>query len=154
LAERRAKARRERLVVRDSGVHGRGVFAGTDIPADEELIHYGGEVIGWDEAQERWASGEQDDDHTFYFDLGDGRVIDGGRHGNEARWINHGCKPNCETTDEDGRIVIRSVRKIKRGEELFIDYQLTVEGRVTKKLRKQYACRCGAKKCRGTMLAD
>ncbi|WP_375490374.1 SET domain-containing protein [uncultured Jatrophihabitans sp.] len=149
---KRAKAD-DRLVVRDSEVHGRGVFAGRAISADEELIHYGGRVISWDEAQDRWADGEQDDDHTFFFDLGDGRVIDGDQDGNDARWINHGCQPNCETTDEDGRIVIRSLRKIKRGEELFIDYQLTIEGKVTKKLRKQYACRCGAKKCRGTMLA-
>lgn len=145
--------KRTALIVRDSPVHGRGVFAGRDLAADEELIHYGGEIISWDDAQERWAAGDQDDDHTFFFDLGDGRVIDGDQNGNEARWINHGCAPNCETTDEDGRIVIRTLRKIKRGEELFIDYQLTVEGRVTKKLRKQYACRCGAKTCRGTMLS-
>jgi SET domain-containing protein len=39
------------------------------------------------------------------------------------------------------------------GEELFYDYSLDVEGRRTKQMKKDYECRCGAKRCRGTMLA-
>jgi len=39
------------------------------------------------------------------------------------------------------------------GEELFYDYSLDVEGKRTKAVKEDYFCRCGSKKCRGTMLS-
>jgi len=80
-------------------------------------------------------------------------VIDAKFSGNRARWINHACKPNCEAREEDGRVFIHALRHIEPGEELFYDYGLVIEGRQTKALKEQFACRCGAKRCRGTMLA-
>ncbi len=141
-----------RFRVRRSRVHGRGVFAVADLPAEEELIEYRGEVIAWETAHERYADSDAEDGHTYFFDLGDGTVIDGGRRGNAARFINHGCDPNCEAVDDEGRIFIRTVRPIGTGEELFIDYQLTIDEPLTAELRETYACRCGAASCRGTML--
>ena len=76
---------------------------------------------------------------------------------NAARWINHSCKPICETREDtfDGepRVFIYAKRALKVGEELFYDYSLDIEGKITKQMKKDYECRCGAKKCRGTMLA-
>ncbi|MGD7360094.1 SET domain-containing protein [Ralstonia pseudosolanacearum] len=89
----------------------------------------------------------------FYFSLEDGSVIDAKYGGNRARWINHACKPNCEAREKDGRVFIHALRDIDAGEELFYDYGLVIEGRQTKALKAQFACHCGAKKCRGTMLA-
>jgi SET domain-containing protein len=81
-------------------------------------------------------------------------VIDANVGGNEARWINHSCDPNCETEEsEDGRVFIEALRDIARGEELHYDYCLIVDEKLTKKLKKQYLCLCGAENCRGTMLA-
>jgi SET domain-containing protein len=89
--------------------------------------------------------------------LDDGRVIDAKYGGNAARWINHSCKPICETKegiyDGEPRVFIYAKRSLKVGEELFYDYSLDIDGRVTKQMKKDYECRCGAKKCRGTMLA-
>ena len=85
--------------------------------------------------------------------LDDKNVIDAGVGGNAARWINHACKPNCEADEEDGRVFIKALRKIEPGEELFYDYGLSIDDRYTPKLKAEYACRCGARKCRGTMLA-
>ena len=48
---------------------------------------------------------------------------------------------------------IKSLRSLKPGEELFYDYGLVIDERYTRKLKQQYECRCGSKKCRGTMLA-
>ena len=100
------------------------------------------------------AADPDDPHHTFYFSLDDGvHVIDANVGGNSARWINHSCEPNCETEEtEDGRVYIQAIRDIRRGEELSYDYQLSVAGRVTAKEKKGYACRCGAPRCRGTML--
>jgi uncharacterized protein len=143
-----------RIVVKRSAIHGRGAYAARDLPAGEQLIEYRGKIMSWDDAQAKY---ESDDDVeeglTYYFDLGDGRVIDGADGGNGSRFINHGCKPNCEAIDDDGRIWIHTLRKIKAGQELLIDYGLIVDESLDEDERAAYACRCGAKKCRGTMLS-
>jgi len=145
--------RRDRIEVRESGVHGRGVYAAAPIAKNKKIIEYKGEHISWKEALRRHPHDPSDPNHTFYFSLEDGSVIDAKFGGNRARWINHACKPNCEACEKDGRVFIHALRDIEAGEELFYDYGLVIEGRQTKALKEQFACRCGAKKCRGTMLA-
>jgi hypothetical protein len=145
--------RGKRIQIRTSGVHGKGVFALVTIKKGETLVEYTGEVISWPEALRRHPHDPTQPDHTFYFHLDDGHVIDGKFGGNSSRWINHSCDPNCEAEDDNGRIFIKAVRKIRPGEELFFDYQLIIDERYTAKLKARYACWCGAKTCRGTMLA-
>ncbi len=144
-----------RVVVGRSGVHGRGVFARRFIPEGTRIIEYKGEIISWKAAQERHPHDPDDPNHTFYFHIDDERVIDGLK-GNVAKWINHSCKPNCEADldEEAGRVFIDALRDIEPGEELNYDYGLIIEGKLTKKLKREYECRCGSKKCRGTMLAS
>src|SRR6516165_4353579 len=84
---------RRRITTRGSPVHGRGVFALQPIAAGERLIEYAGEVTSWRRAAARQQS---ENGHTFVFGLSDGRVIDGSRGGNSARFLNHACDPNCE----------------------------------------------------------
>ncbi|MEY2688260.1 MAG: hypothetical protein RL375_2458 [Pseudomonadota bacterium] len=148
-----AAPRGKRIQVRRSGVHGKGVFALVTIRKGETLVEYKGEVISWPEALRRHPHDPAQPDHTFYFHLDDGHVIDGKHGGNSSRWINHSCDPNCEAEDDNGRIFIKAVRKIRPGEELFFDYQLIIDERYTAKLKARYACWCGARDCRGTMLA-
>jgi uncharacterized protein len=142
-----------RVAVRTSPIHGRGVFALTRISKDEALFEYKGKLLASREAQRRFERSGAEDGHTFYFDLGDGRVIDGAQGGNAARWVNHSCEPNCETEQDGDRVFFHALRVIEPGEELFIDYRLHVDGRKTKALKALYQCRCAAKGCRGTMLA-
>lgn len=142
-----------RIQVRRSGVHGKGVFALTTLSRGEEIIEYVGEIITWPEALRRHPHDPSDPNHTFYFHIDDGRVIDAAVGGNAARWINHACSPNCEADEVDGRVFIKALRTIKPGEELFYDYGLIIDERYTPKLKKQFECRCGTRKCRGTMLA-
>jgi uncharacterized protein len=143
-----------RIAVRRSGVHGKGVFATGRIAEGERLIEYKGERISWKEALRRHPHDPEQPNHTFYFALDDGEVIDGKIDGNSARWINHSCAPNCEAQEVDGRVFIHAMRDIEPDEELFYDYGLVIDARLTKKLKKEYACHCGAKDCRGTMLAS
>lgn len=139
--------------VRQSPVHGKGVFALRPIAAGERIIEYRGERISWDQATERAAQRCGPVNHTFYFSLADGRVIDGGRRGNDARWINHACEPNCEAYEEDGRVYIHALRDIDEGEELNYNYALVYDERHTPALKRLFACRCGTPACNGTMLA-
>ena len=146
-------ARRKLYEVRRSAIHGRGVFATTTIPRGECIIEYRGQRVSWDEAMQRPDSDPDDPAHTFLFQLDDGRVIDARVRGNAARWINHSCAPNCVTfEDENGRVFIEAKRTIKPGDELSYDYKLIVDGRMSKKERAQYVCRCGKRTCRGTLL--
>ncbi len=147
-----AAPRGRRIQVKRSGVHGKGVYAVQPLQRDEMVIEYIGEVISWPEAQRRHPHDPSDPNHTFYFHLDDEHVIDGLVGGNAAKWINHACAPNCEADEVDGRVFIKALRNIRAGEELFYDYRLVLEERYTPKLKKEFACHCGSKACRGTML--
>jgi SET domain-containing protein len=136
-----------------SSIHGKGVFANIAIAKGELICEYKGERVPWDVAMNRPPRDIKQPDHTFFFDIGDGFVIDGAVNGNSARWINHACSPNCEPELEGPRIFIRACRDIRVGEELSIDYALVGDEKTSKALRARYACRCGAKRCRGTMIA-
>jgi hypothetical protein len=153
VSKKAAPASRRRIQTRRSGVHGKGVFAVQDLAEGETLIEYVGEVISWAEAQARHPHDPQDPNHTFYFHIDEHRVIDALFGGNSSRWINHACNPNCEASEEDGRIFIKALRNIPAGEELNYDYGLIIEARYTAKLKAEYPCWCGAPNCRGTLLA-
>lgn len=141
------------FTVKRSNIHGNGVFARRKIAAGERIVEYRGERISWDEATQRALDSGGPVNHTFFFSLADGSVIDGGRHGNEARWINHACEPNCEAQEEDGRVYIYALRDIARGEELNYNYALVYDERHTPAVKRAFACRCGTPGCTGTMLA-
>ncbi len=142
-----------RIQVRQSSVHGKGVFAIREIPAGTKIIEYVGEVISWKKAQKRHPHDPSDPNHTFFFHIDDKHVIDAAVGGNASRWINHACETNCEADERKGRIFIRATRDLQPGEELFYDYGLVIDEKLTPKLKKQYPCRCGSADCRGTLLA-
>lgn len=145
-------------VVKSSPLHGRGLFARTDIPKGAHIISYDGEFITNEEAEERWPANPDDPFHTFLFGLDMAPyTIDANVGGNAARWINHHCKANCTTREvvlRNGRIDVQVLAKraIAAGEELTYDYRLYCDYKLTKAEAANYACRCGAKACRGTML--
>jgi SET domain-containing protein len=140
------------IEVRRSRVHGRGVFALRRIRKGTRIIEYLGDRISHREADRRYESKGPDDGHTFLFIVDRGVVIDGGTHGNDARFINHGCDPNCESTIEDRRIFIEAIRTIQPGEELTYDYQIGRDRTDPPNVDEVFACHCGSPKCRGSML--
>ena len=148
-----AKADSPAYEVRRSDIHGNGVFARRTIEAGERIVEYTGERITSDESAIRAEQGGGPVNHTFFFSLADGNVIDGGSGGNDARFINHACEPNCEAYEEDGKVFIYSLQEIEKGEELNYNYALIYEERHTAAVKKLFECRCGAPSCTGTMLA-
>lgn len=152
-AKRPAAGKRKgpRFARRRSSIHGFGIFALAPIAKGERVIRYKGEIIDNDKATKRYPE-IGCPPHTFLFDAEDDLYIDGGSQGNSARWINHSCKPNCESV-QDGRIVwIEAIRDIRPGEELSYDYSIVLDEPHDAKAKAKWCCRCGVKNCRGTML--
>jgi uncharacterized protein len=138
--------------VRMSKIHGRGVFARRPIRTGTRIIEYTGPIISEKEAEEIGVATENGHSHTMLFQIDKKRCING-NEGGDARFLNHSCDPNCETEQDGDRIFIKALRPIKKGEELVYDYHLQVPGKITDKVKKEYACFCGSPKCRGTQIA-
>ncbi len=138
--------------VRSSPIHGTGVFAVQPIPQETRIIEYTGERISHAEADARYDEDAMENPHTVLFTVDKKTVIDAAVGGNEARFINHSCEPNCEAVTDRKRIFIEAIRDIAPGEELTYDYHLEYEGESEADWKERYACHCGSAKCRGTLL--
>lgn len=145
-------ARPDMLRVRRSRLHGRGVFALRRIRKGTRIIEYLGDRVSHREADRRYEHKDVSDNHTFLFIVDRGIVIDGGANGNDARFINHSCDPNCESVIDERRVFIEAVRTIHPGEELTYDYQIGRDRNDPPNIDDIFACRCGAERCRGSML--
>ena len=139
------------IEIKKSSVHGRGVFATRGIASGERLGVY---------ASGRHTPGKHPlvdagREFTRVFASSDGSSTDGSVQGNATAHLNHSCEPNCEAIEErdaDGQlqIVFLALRRIRRGDELFIDYSLQTEPDDA----GEYACWCTSQKCRGTMAME
>lgn len=127
-----------------------GAFAVHAIRRGTRIIEYLGQRISSSEADARYAGGPRAHPHVLLFTLGEHTAIDAGVDGNEARFINHSCEPNCEAVTEGKRIWVYALKDIEPGEELTYDYNLTGNPDDPEE-QAAYTCRCGAPSCRGTM---
>lgn len=141
------------ILVRNSIIHGKGIFAKKDIPKKTKIIEYIGEKVSKSEAEKRAAELEElaksnpSLGTVYLFDLNKRYDIDGNVEYNTARLINHSCNPNCETINEDGQIWIYSTKEIKKGEELTYNYGYGWDDGW-----KDYPCKCGSENCVGYIL--
>jgi SET domain-containing protein len=138
--------------VRHSRIHGNGVFALRRIRKGTTILEYLGDRVTHTQADERYSDKDPKDGHTFLFTVDARTVIDAGVGGNDARFVNHGCDPNCQTVNTNKRIFIEALRTIQAGEELAYDYQIGRDEEDPADVDVIFACRCGAKNCRGSML--
>jgi SET domain-containing protein len=138
--------------VRYSPIHGYGVFALRRIRKGTTVLEYLGDRVTHEQANARYENKDPKDNHTFLFTVDAKTVIDAGVDGNEARYVNHGCDPNCQTVNMDKRIFIEALHTIQPGEELAYDYQIQRDDDDPVDIEAIFACRCGAQDCRGSML--
>lgn len=139
------------IELRQSDIHGLGVFALQDLSPGTVIGQYAGRRYSAQEA----ADLDMGDAVTYLFGLSDGSLIDGGEGGNATRHLNHACEPNCEAEEvtlDNGQLTIQieTLRRVKAGEELFLDYALVID---KSRHPSEYACACGSVQCRGTMAA-
>jgi hypothetical protein len=138
--------------VRDSGIHGRGVYATQFIPKETRIIEYVGERIDKRESERRGRSQQArsvktGDAAVYIFTLSKNYDLDGNVPWNTARLINHSCSPNCEAWIEGRRIFIHALRDIRPGEELTFDYGFEVD------CYQDHPCRCGMPECVGYIVS-
>lgn len=137
--------------VHQSGVHGLGAFATRRLKGGTNLGEYAGRRYTEEEAaQVDWNSSL-----TYLFSLSDGTLIDGAQGGNATRHLNHSCSPNCEAietrADDDSlHLHIHTLKAVKAGAELFIDYSLVIDA---SEKPADFPCYCGSVACRGTLAA-
>jgi SET domain-containing protein len=123
-----------------SRIHRWGLYATEFIPARRKVIEYTGERISRRETKRR----AELSDYTYLFTLDSYWTVDGSVGGSGAEYINHSCEPNLAARIVKGHILYMSLRDIRPGEELTVDYNFD------KKVEK-VPCRCGSRKCRGTI---
>lgn len=138
--------------LRRSPIQGTGAFAIQPIPRGTRLIEYLGERISQKEADSRYDDDEEEHPHVLLFSVDRGVAIDAAVGGNDARFFNHSCDPNCDAVIEKRRVFLETMRDVEPGEELTYDYSLTRDGLDDEESERRYACHCGARHCRGTML--
>ncbi len=126
-----------KMEIKRSNIHRYGVYAGQPIPARRKVIEYTGERLNRKQAKDRDRG-----KYTYLFAIDDYWTLDGAVGGSGAEIINHSCEPNLVARIIKGHILYMSLRPIRRGEELLIDYHFAKNGDKT-------ACFCGAKTCRG-----
>ncbi len=140
--------------IRPSGIHGMGAFATSYIEPGVRLVEYAGRRLTPADAERLYPEPEDTGKHhTFLFAIDDNVVIDASINGNEARFLNHSCAPNCDVVIENGRLWIETIQDIEPGEELVYDYAYILKERHTLAAKRRYPCYCGAITCRGTILA-
>ncbi|PQM35620.1 histone-lysine N-methyltransferase ASHH1 isoform X3 [Prunus yedoensis var. nudiflora] len=127
---------------------GWGLLANENLKAGQFIIEYCGEVISWKEAKQRSQAYEiQGLRDAFIISLNASESIDATEKGSLARFINHSCKPNCETRKwnvlGEIRVGIFAKQDILDGTELAYDYNFEWYGGA--KVR----CLCGAPSCSG-----
>lgn len=140
------------FAIRRSPVQGRGAFATRPIPAGVRLVEYAGERLTPAQSEARYPDVDGERHHTYLFAIDDDVVIDAAVGGNDARWINHSCDPNCDAVIDGGRIWIETIRDVAPGEELAYDYAYILDERHTPAAKRRFPCACGATTCRGTIL--
>lgn len=125
------------LAIKKSPINGKGCFATIHFPRRRKIAEYTGERISDDEANGR-ANRRILRICAIDYDWS----LDGSRGGNGTHYINHSCEPNCYMKTLYGHIQFYALRDIAPGEEITVDYEITLHS-------DKKRCSCGAKTCRG-----
>jgi SET domain-containing protein len=133
----------ELIQFRPSRIHGTGGYARKDIPTGTRLIEYLGERITKAESLVQCEA-----DNVYIFTMDDEYDLNGNVDWNPARFLNHGCAPNCETELDEARVWVLALRDIQAGEELTFNYGYGLED------YSKHPCRCGSTACVGFIVAE
>ena len=129
--------------LKESPIHGQGLFARAPIVPGTRIIEYVGEKITKQESLLRCQDGNE-----FIFALDNETDLDGNVEWNPARWINHSCAPNSEPRLLEGQVWIVATRAIPSGEEITFNYGYDLDS------YREHPCHCGSPSCVGYIVAE
>jgi hypothetical protein len=132
---------RDFICLGESPIEGTGVFAKRAIPRGTRIIEYLGEHVPIDALYHLIEEGRPP--HIYGFALDHTTAIDGARNGNDARFLNHSCDPNCEPYNFGGHVYIYAMRDVRQGEELTFDYRLRPVGTALRRVTVSLPLRRG-----------
>ena len=130
-----------------SNIDKRGLYATKAIKAETKIISYVGKIITQKEAEKNPKFDNKKD--IYLFDLNNKYCLDGDYSWNTARLINHSCNPNCEVEGRGLKLWIKSIKKIKKDEELTYDYGFSYDQDY-----KEFPCNCGSQNCCGYIVRE
>ncbi|MDD5193140.1 MAG: SET domain-containing protein-lysine N-methyltransferase [Candidatus Nanoarchaeia archaeon] len=141
------------IKIKNSKIHGKGVYAKQDIKKKTKVIEYVGEIISKKEGDRRAdlqfdeAKKNKEKGAVYVFELDKENDLDGDVSYNPAKYINHSCNPNCKVSIRNKRIWIKAIKNIKKGEEINYDYGYELDNDY-----KDHPCKCGSKNCIGYII--
>lgn len=144
----------EHLVIKNSKIHGKGIYARKNIPKNKKLIQYVGNIVNKKQGdiiadkQSKRAEKNKNKGAVYVFELNDKYDLDGDIKNNHARYINHSCSPNCRVYIRNNKIWIISKKRIKKTQELTYDYGYDIEE------FEKHPCRCNSKNCIGFIVGE
>jgi uncharacterized protein len=150
----------ENIVVKESGIHNKGVFAKQNIKKGSHIIEYVGEIISKEESNRRLELSVEEHPGisglgaVYIFDLNEEHDIDGDVPYNPAKYINHACHPNAEVKIINNHIYIKAIKNITKGEEITFNYGYGMEDSDTLEDLEGFECYCNSDKCVGFMLGE
>ena len=118
------------VIIRDSGIQGKGVFAGTDFKKGCVIMRWDASMILTENEAKK--TPERDKKYLVFVK---GRYI---MAQSPEKYLNHSCDPNTK----EGSLCDVAAMDIKRGEELTTDYSIDAPPHIKMK------CACGSKKCK------
>lgn len=129
------KAKKLKLIVKDTAKYGRGIFAGEDIKKGEVIHVLGGERISLRVLVKRVKAGSERIDDPLQ--IGCRTYLDMNEF---SRCFNHSCNPNAGLRGESELFALQNIR---RGKEITYDYSSTIAPTVW-----AMKCWCGSRMCR------
>ncbi|MFA6073129.1 MAG: SET domain-containing protein-lysine N-methyltransferase [Candidatus Woesearchaeota archaeon] len=144
----------EFIIIKESNIHNKGIFASKDILTGTKIIEYIGDKVTKEESDKRAdsqlekAEKNQNEGMVYIFELNETYDIDGNTPENDAKYINHSCNPNCDIENDGEHIWIVAKRDIRQYEELFYNYGYDPED------FKDHPCKCGSDNCIGFIAAE
>jgi uncharacterized protein len=127
--------------VRESKIHGRGLFATADIAEGEVVAVKGGHIVSREQLREQVTQRLGPVEIQIGDDLFITPVTQGQRDGSML-YSNHSCNANLGMR---GEITFVALRDIRAGEELTHDWVTTDDDDYS------VQCKCGSPQCRGTL---
>lgn len=117
-------------------LHGKGVFVVEDIHANEEVLQFGGPIVGVEELPKPYTA-----QNDYYLQIGATTFL--GPSGKLDDYVNHSCNANTVVIFDSGVIKLVASIFIPAGNQITFDYSTTMDN-----FWWEMECACGSEKCR------